>query len=165
MKRILIFFMILLLIPLYGCQSDGVEPDYPVTVYYKLAQPTHGSENSVIASTVIEGKDFENDYFTLLSRYLKGSTDPRFERTFPRGASLVSFKLDALTAKIVLRDQFSSLSGMDLTIACVCITRTVMEMTGCREVIIRTETTKLDGENSIALSADSYLLIDAVVGN
>lgn len=165
MKRILILLMILLLLPLYGCKSDTPEPEYPVTVYYKLAQPTHGSENSVIASTTIEGEGFENDYFTLLSRYLKGTTDPRFDRTFPRGASLVSFKLDALTAKIVLRDQFSSLSGMDLTIACVCITRTVMEMTGCREVIIRTETTKLDGRNSIALSADSYLLIDSVSSN
>lgn len=162
MKQIFALCLILLLIPLAGCQDKTTQPEEPVTVYYKLATPTHGTENSVIAPTTIEGKGHEDDYFYLLSRYLKGSGDPLFARTFPRGTTLVSFKLDALTAKIVLSDRFSSLSGMDLTIACVCITRTVMEMTGCQEVIISANTTKLDGEKYITLSADSYLLIDNV---
>ena len=165
MKRIFILCLILLMLPLAGCQKNTTEAEYPVTVYYKRTQPTHGAADSVIAATTIEGKNHENDYSYLLSRYLKGSSDPLFARTFPRGTTLVSFKLDALTAKIVLGDHFSSLSGMDLTIACVCLTRTVMELTGCQEVIISAETTKLNGENFITLSADSYLLIDSVGSN
>ena len=165
MKRILTFCLILLLIPLGGCKNDNVEIEAPVTVYYKRAQPTHRTEDSVIAPTTIEGKDYEDDHFYLLSKYLKGSTDPSFARTFPRGTTLVSFKQEALTAKIVLSDRFSSLSGMDLTIACVCITRTVMAMTGCQEVIISAQSAKLNGENFITISADSYLLIDSVGSN
>lgn len=164
MKRIFILFLILPLL-LAGCNREEIQAEHPITVYYKLEQPTHGTADSVIAATVIEGKGHENDYSYLLSRYLKGSDDPLFARTFPRGTTLVSFKLDALTAKIVLGDRFSSLSGMDLTIACVCITRTVMELTGCQEVIIRAQTTKLNGENFITLSADSYLLIDTAGAN
>lgn len=165
MKRILILCLILLLVPLAGCQEDISQLESPITVYYKRAQPTHGTEDSVIVSTAIEGKNHENDYLYLLSLYLKGSDDPLFAATFPPDTTLVSFKLDALTAKIVLGDRFSSLSGMDLTIACVCIARTVMELTGCQEVIISAETTKLDGQNFITLSADSYLLIDTVGTN
>ena len=166
MKRILIFLLILLLLPLWGCREvpEEVEIEKPVSVYYKLANPTHGTEDSVIAATSIESKDHEADYFYLISLYLKGTADPNFERTFPRGTTLISFKQDALTGKIVLSDRFASLSGIDLTIACVCITRTVMELTGCREVIISTNTAKLNGERYITLSADSYLLLDSVSG-
>lgn len=160
MKRILILFLTLLLIPLAGCQKDTTQLEYPVTVYYKRAEPTHGTADSVIASTTIEGKGHEKDYSYLLSRYLKGSDDPHFARTFPRGTTLVSFKLDALTAKIVLGYYFSSLSEMDLTIACVCLARTIMELTGCQEVIISAENTQLNGQNFIILSADSYVLTD-----
>lgn len=162
MKRLIILCLVLLLIPLAGCQKDTTQFEHPVTVYYRRAEPTHGAANSVIASTMIEGTGHENDYSYLLSRYLKGSDDPLFARTFPRGTTLVSFKLDALTAKIVLGYHFSSLSEMDLTIACVCLTRTVMELTGCQEVIISAESTKLNGQNFIILSADSYLLLDTV---
>ena len=163
MKRILILILVLLLIPMTGCQrSSTQEVETPVTLYYKRAQPTHGAADSVIAATVIEGKGHEDDYYYLLSWYLKGSDDPLFARTFPRGTTLISFKPDAFTAKIVLGDRISSLTGMDLTIACVCLTRTVVEMTGCQEVIISANTTKLNGEKYITLSADSYLLIDSV---
>ena len=162
MKRILILFLTVLFIPLAGCQKESVQLEHPVTVYYKRAEPTHGTADSVIASTMIEGKGHENDYDYLLSRYLKGSDNPLFTRTFPRGTTLVSFKVDALTAKIVLGYYFSSLSDMDLTIACVCLARTVMELTGCQEVIISAENTQLNGQNFIVLSADSYLLIDTV---
>jgi len=162
MKRILILFLVLLLVPLTGCQNQSSQLEHPVTVYYKRAEPTHGTADSVIASTWMEGKDHEKDYSHLISQYLKGANEPNFAPTFPRGTTLVSLKLDALTAKIVLDDHFSSLSGMDLTIACVCLARTVMELTGCQEVIISAKTTKLNGENFIILSADSYLLTDTV---
>lgn len=164
MKRMITLFLILLLmLPLAGCQEETTtQPEHPITVYYKRTEPTHGTADSVIAPTTIEGKGHEKDYSYLLTRYLKGAGDPQLSRTFPRGTTLVSFKLDALTAKIVLGDRFSSLSGMDLTIACVCLTRTVMELTGCQEVIISAENTKLNGQNFIILSGDSYLLTDTV---
>lgn len=161
MKRVFVLILALLLLPLWGCKENSSQAEQPVTVYYKLAEPVHGTQDSVIAPTVMESKNYEDDYDYLLSKYLKGTEDPQFARTFPRSTTLVSFKTDALTAKIVLSDRFASLSGIDLTIACVCLTRTVMELTGCQEVIISAQTAKLDGEKYITLSADSYLLIDA----
>jgi len=71
--------------------------------------------------------------------------------------------LDGLTAKIVLCDEFATLKGLDLTIACACLSRTVIALTGCHEVIISAESMQLDGKNFITLSRDSYLLLDTEV--
>ena len=51
-------------------------------------------------------------------------------------------------------------SGMDLTIALTCLTKTIMSLTGCQEIILSASGTLLNGESFITLNQDSFLLID-----
>ena len=49
---------------------------------------------------------------------------------------------------------------MELTIALTCLTRTVVSLTNCQEVIISAATVQLDGQNYITLTPDSFLFLD-----
>lgn len=143
-----------------GCAREEAPPENSVTVYYKRDNPTFGTSDGVIAATYLDAAGREQDHAYLLSKYFRTTPGEGFASTFPKGLFLVSFKLEGLTAKVVLSDRIADLSGMDLTIALTCLTQTVMSLTGCQEVIISAESTQLDGQNFITLSRDSYLLAD-----
>lgn len=161
MKRILfVFLMMAALLVCTGCQVSPNAPQNSVTVYYKAASISYGSQDGVIAPYHLDATDHENDHSYLLNAYLSQQVHGSFASTFPAGTCLVSLDLNGLTAKVVLSDQFAGLKGLDLTIACICLTRTIITLTDCHEVIISAETAQLDGHNFITLNRDSYLLID-----
>ena len=70
------------------------------------------------------------------------------------------FEVEALTAKVVLNSQMATFTGMDMTIALTCLTKTVLSMTDCQEVIFSAEDTLLHGEKFVTLIADSFLSVD-----
>ena len=61
---------------------------------------------------------------------------------------------------IVLSDFFSALTGMDLTLACACLTLTACELTGAKGITVSTETTLLDGNRSVSMTVEEVLLLD-----
>lgn len=143
-----------------SCTKEAEKPLSSVTVYYKAAELTFGTAQSVIAPCHLDAAGHENDSAYLLNAYLSNTPSEAFASTFPAGTSLVSITQDALTAKVILCDEFAKLSGLDLSIACTCLTQTVISLTDCQEVIISAENAQLDGNNFITLSRDSYLLLD-----
>ena len=161
MKRLLCLTLVIATLFMFsGCQNDNKPPQSTVTVYYKAANITFLTQDGVVAPYDLDATGHETDNSFLLNAYLTGQVPDGFVATFPAGTTLKSLNLDGLTAKIVLDDAFATLKGLDLSIACACLTRTVISLTGCHEVIISAETTQLDGKNFITLTQDSYLLLD-----
>ena len=161
MKRILSFLLVFCCFTgILGCSADKQPPEDSVAVFYKKDKTTYGTSDGVIAATYIHTSGHEAEYAYLLNQYLKATPGEGFASTFPKGVSLIYFKLEGLTAKVILSDRIADLSGMELTIALTCLTQTVMSMTGCQEVIISASTKQLDGQNFVTLNRDSYLLID-----
>lgn len=164
MKRLFcILLSILTVISLTGCRTEADASESTITVYYKSANTSFGTQDGVIAPYKLDTTGHEEDHAYLINAYVSGKTPDDYAKTFPIGTRLISLNLDGLTAKIVLCDEFATLKGLDLTIACACLTRTVIALTDCHEVIISAETTQLDGQNFITLSRDSYLLLDTSV--
>ncbi|MBE6958466.1 MAG: hypothetical protein E7447_04875 [Ruminococcaceae bacterium] len=161
MKKLLCILLVLsCLLGLVACVQNK-EPDEPsVTVYYKRSVPTYGKADSIIAATQLLSSNRENDIPYLIRKYLATTPGDGYVSPFSQEVTLISFKLEGLTAKVVLSNELADLTGMDLTIALVCLTQTVMSLTGCEEVIISANTRRLDGQNYITLSRDSYLLVD-----
>lgn len=159
-KRLFILFLVMTLLLCVGCKQKTESPQDPVGVYYKRAQVSFGASDSVISLAYIDAAGRKTDIEYLLNLYLANETGEEHARTFPKGTTLISIKMDALTAKIVLSDSFADLTGIDLSIACACLTQTVISLTNCQEVIISANNAKLDGQNFITLSQDSYLLLD-----
>ena len=161
MKKLFCIFLVLsCLLGLTACMQSNEQPEPTVTVFYKRAVPTYGQPDSVIAATELLSSGRENDIPYIIRKYLASTPTDGFVSPFSKEINLISFKLEGLTAKVVLSNEIAELSGMELTIALTCLTQTVMSLTDCEEVIISANTRRLDGQNFITLSRDSYLLVD-----
>ena len=161
MRKLLCFALIFCcLFGICACADDNAVPEDSVTVYFKREKPVFGTADGMIAATYLYAEGHKQDHTYLLNKYFRTVPDAGLVSAFPSGLAIISFKLEGLTAKVVLTDCIADLSGMELTIALVCITQTVMSLTGCQEVIISAYSRQLDGQNFITLNRDSYLLLD-----
>lgn len=160
MRKIICILLVLCsFLCLFGCTPEP-PPEDSVEVYYKRAQVNYGTADGVIAPTYMSTAGHGGDYAYLLVKYFRTAPGEGFVTTYPGNLSVVSIDMAGLTAKIVLSDEITELTGMDLTIALTCLTQTLMSWTDCQEVIVSANTQQLDGQNFITLNRDSYLLID-----
>lgn len=160
MKKLLCIFLILCCIcTLVACAPEK-QPQDSYTVYYRRGTPAYGSADGVIGQTYLLTSGREDDIPYLLRKYLASTPEDGFVSPFTQDMTLVSFELDGPTAKVVLSNQIAELSGIQLTIALVCLSRTVISLTNCQEVIISANSVQLNGQNYITLTPDSYLLLD-----
>ena len=161
MKRVLCIFLCLCcFVGMVGCSAHRSTPKNTVAVYYKREKPVYGTADGVIAEVQLDSTDHENEYVYLLNQYLMSTPEDGLTLPFPKGVSLVGFKLEGLTAKVIFSNRLADLTGMNLTIALICLTQTIMSVTGCHEVIISAASMQLDGQNFVTLNRDSYLLLD-----
>ena len=161
MRKFLCFALIFCcLFGITACADDNTVPENAVTVYFKREKPVFGTADGVIGTAYLDAEGHMQDHVYLLNKYFRTVPGEGFVSTFPTGLAVLSLKLEGLTAKVVLTDCIADLSGMELTVALVCMTQTVMSLTGCQEVIISAYSRQLDGQNFITLNRDSYLLLD-----
>ena len=161
MRKILCFLLVICCFAgILGCTSDHDKPENSVSVFFKREKTVYGTADGVIGETYLDAAGRETDYAYLLNVYLQMTPGEGLSPTYPKGVAMMNFKLQGLTAKVVLSDPIAELTGMELTIALTCLTKTVMSITGCQEVIISATTKQLDGQNFVTLNKDSYLLLD-----
>lgn len=159
MKRFFcILLVFLLLLPLAACNQQEADIQDPVNFYYRKQDPAHS--DAAISRELGEAYGHREDYPYLIDQYLKGPTDEVLQRTFPTGISVVDLKIEGRSATLMLSDFFSTLSGLDLTLACACLTLTVCELTGTEQLTVRTQTTLLDGNKSITMAVKDIVLLD-----
>lgn len=156
MKRITAFLLCLLL--LAGCSNSG--PKIPGNFYYKRAETTYGTSNGVIAPEVREIDGLISDLSVLLSVYFAGPENKELESPFPKNTTVENWELKGTTLILTLSREFASLSGLDLTVACACITQTMLELTPAQTVVIETKHSPMDTNISVTMSAETLLLID-----
>ena len=160
MKRfLLILLSVLLLLTMFGCtQEEALEK--PVNFYYRRSNIEYKQEGGVIAAEQRESLGHETDVRYLLSEYLKGPASGGLQQVFPEGMTIVSMYYEDKNIKMTFSFHLAELTGMDLTIACACLTMTVMELTGAESVQIYAAGTLLDEYQSITMDKNSLLLLD-----
>lgn len=168
MKRVIAFLMcVFLMSSLWACASRKEELKDPVNFYYlKVQLPDeiyHGTAESVITPELREGYEIKNDISKLISRYFNGPITDLCHTPFPSGTKLVSWSIDGTALFLTLSDPFAQLSGMDLTLACACLTKTCLGFGDFDTVSIQTETQMLDGKSAVIMSEDSLLMLDETV--
>lgn len=160
MKRLIsILIAVCLIISMSSC-TQGDEIASPVHYYYLRTEFTYGASDSVIAAEVRESAGFENNYEALLDFYLSGPVNTEFLSPFPASTKLHSLSWENGVLCLTLSDSFAQLTGLDLSLACACLGKTCMELTGAEEVVLRAQTQQLDGEDTIIITADSFVLLD-----
>lgn len=165
MRRLTAILLLLLLLPgLCACAQEE-ELIAPVSFHY-LRSPLpngeilHGTADSVIAPEIREGNGYLDDPVYLLELYLLGPLDRDYRSPYPVGTYLEEFSVENGAVSITLSDNFGELTGIDLTLACGCLTMTVMDLVEAESVTIRAEDTLLDGKEFITMDRSNMLLVD-----
>ena len=159
-KLFSIILTVVLLLCLTACSSLTNTVQDPVNFYYRYASMNYGANPDVIGAEVYEANGHRLDFEYLLSAYFMGPESYDFYTPFPENTALKSFDLHDGTAFVQLSSPFSALSGLNLTLACACITMTVCEMTGAQQVTISVADSLLDGKPQITLTPEDFLLLD-----
>lgn len=162
MKKLIIFFLTAAIIcALFGCgQNPESELILPVAFYYHSDLDEKENFNEVFVSELREGSNFQNDPLALINLYLAGPNSERLINPFPSDLSAHKLETKDNTASIVLSTQITKLSGIDLTMACSCLTLTLFELTECTSVEISVEGQLLSGQQSILIHHDDLIFAD-----
>lgn len=161
MKRLISMFLIVALCFCFpACSQEAAKIQTPVNFYFRRAELTFGGDTGVICAQQAESEGHEDDLSWLLRSYFETVPDEGLTSPFPIGTTLISITIDERNADVILSDILGLKQGMDLTIACACITMTVLDLTDVETVTIRTHGAKLGGAEQIVMDRSCLLLID-----
>ena len=164
MKRLTCFVLAAVAIfSLSACNQSNVDFENPVNFYYiyPTEQISFNSSEGVIGYEIREAKSFVDNLQKLLDIYLKGPESNTMQSPFPANVHIDTIELQDNVLLITLSPEFTKLTGLDLTIACACLSMTVLELVECDAVKINVFDELLDGNNSITMTRESILLLDA----
>lgn len=155
-----VFCLILAALLLAGCVPKNEKMKEPVTFYYCKQGITYTGSEDVISKEIREGSGLAGDLSSLLDLYLTGPVNDQLYSTIPQGTQVKAADLRNGICYLVLSESFNSLSGMDLTLACVCLTMTILNLTEADTVNISAESGLLDGKLSITITESDILMLD-----
>ncbi|MBE6944556.1 MAG: hypothetical protein E7459_00520 [Ruminococcaceae bacterium] len=162
MNRIVVFLLMLSVFFVGGCVRNPAESDMeaPIRFYYKVTDEGYGTVGRAIDFELYDAEGHEDDFDRILDAYFLGPQQEGLVAPFPKATNLRVAWLDGETMHIDLSDSFGALSGIDLTLACSCITMTCLQFPGVETVTIRSLGKLLDGKDTITMRADSLILDD-----
>ena len=162
MKRIatLLFLSLLMVSSFSACQNSKSDMQKPVAFYYCNNLDSKEDFEHVFVAELHEGYGYEDNKPALLSLYLAGPENERYVSPFPVGMRLISVQKEDATVQIVLSDEIGTLTGLDLILACTCLSKTVFDLYPCDRVSISAETVQLDSQDVITMHRDSSVFTD-----
>ena len=161
MKRCLAALLLIIsLFFLFACSSENI--DTPVSFYYTRKDFTYSSLDDVVVQEVRDGTHI-TDLRDLLTLYLNGPQEQYLESPYPSGTKLISSAKAENALIITLSNEFASLTGIKLTLACCCLAKTVMDFSAETAIQIQTESGSLDGESSLIIYPDTMVLFDTIL--
>ena len=153
MKRFI--FLLLVLSLTLCCMGCRTETESQYAFYYLRTDNTiaYGQDDSLIAPS-FQDLDSDVDLETILQLYLDGHLGENMRSPFPRGTYLLSVSTEADTLKLILSREFSTLDGIQLTLAGACLTATCRDLAGVDQIQIRS------GEKIYDFDINSFIFLD-----
>ena len=157
-KRLLAAFIIILFM-VSGCGTSARYTN--IAFYYSYNEMSFGSDDQAIGyeERIIHADSL--DYDVIMAEYLEGPQSADLKSPFPKDTEIISIIVDQQIAYIVMSDNFSDLTGIELTLACACISLTTEKITGCAQVQISTENTMLDNRKTITINTNELSFLEA----
>ena len=159
-RHFCILLILLFIISLCSCKQSKDSIQTPVSFYYCNSTVEYNAETAVISAEVRDSSDYVQDLKGLLNLYFQGPVSHAHQSPFPPGVQVSSLDEADGVIHIVLNAPFASLKGLDLTVACACLSKTVIGFTGCKSVEISVKDLTIVGSASITMDTQSLLLID-----
>ena len=159
--RISIILIVSILLCLCSCANDTRPAKVPVNFYYLAKDVSYNGKSEILLPEEREGAGHEADIEGLLNQYLKGPVSDTLRSPFPAHVSVNRYATTANMVVLELSSEFAQLTGIDLTIACSCITRTLFDLTQLERVMISVTDAQLDGQASITFDLNDIYFVDA----
>lgn len=161
MKKLLLLLIVCLLC---GCANTNSGPQKPISFFYITRTADYEPGQTLIRQKTVDATDLGASSEDILRAYLQGPVDdPELETPFPAGTELVSTRQSGDVLIVTLSSQFAQLSGIHLSVACACITKTCLPLFDAQIIRIRAYGNTLDGAEYIEMDAESVLLLDIVI--
>lgn len=159
MKAKRLFSLILCVILLSGCSGKfGIET---INFYYPKDDISFTSSAGVIDYESEANASDSIGLMDVMERYLEGPFSSSLRSPFPEDLKIVKAEQTEDSVILVFSRELGSMYGMDLTLACACITKTCLELTGAKSVTIQAQGTTLDGAEQITMDAESLILLSS----
>lgn len=146
---------------LTSCQKEAPPPQGPA--FYYCAKQIQYSMDSVTIQAEYRQNAASDSLQQMLVKYFAGPSSEELRSPFPTGMKLVEVIQDGDTVYLTVSDALSTISGLELTLACGCISMTCMDFTGAQKVVISVCDGLLGGQKSITMEANTLLLLDTVL--
>lgn len=154
MKHVSIISLLLVIaLVLPACSYEATEDEN--CFYYLNPSVELEQAETVICATACSA---EGSLTQLLEAYLEGPRDDSLISPFPDGTSLVHIAQEGESLSVILSDELAQITGIELTLACVCFAKTAISLTRVSHVEIRAESALLDGKSSVTINADALIL-------
>lgn len=162
MKRFICIFIIAATLFLFcGCNtSDNSQFSNSVNFYYCNESISYTSSSGVISSELREAEGYTDSLEHLLALYFKGPVTLGFVSPFPQGLQIESITESGNRIQITLSSDFSELTGIDMTLACACLAKTIRELAEAEFIVISYDNTSTGKRQAITLGPNSFLLVD-----
>ena len=158
MKRIAyVLAVCLLLFSFAGCKQNNSDIQKPAEFYYCRIEAEFHHENGVISSEIRDISGLSDDLTELMNYYLKGPQSDSLASPFLNGSSIENATVANGKATINLGRQFSLLKDYDLSLACICIAKTIFSVTDAETVILKANSAFHDGSLYKAFSKTSFM--------
>lgn len=161
MKKICFLLCCVLILQLL-CGCSGKKDDFkePVLFYYCNKDIYYNSDTGVISPETREGASYHGNLTSFVRAYLLGPSSTDLQQFIPADVRLLSCQEDGNTVSLVMSNQMTQLSGVDLSMACSALLLTVNGYSGAQILRLSAEDGQLDGKNEIVLSMDDIVLMD-----
>ncbi len=153
MKRLICGALLCLLLAGCGGYTEGLRN--PVTFFYVRADYAQDM-SSPIGSEQREAAGHQGDLQYLLSLYLMGPYQEALAAAFPMGTKALSLKIEDSALDLKLSDTEDLLSDAEYSLACLCLSRTLLGLTDAQSITISS------GERSITMTRDNVSTNDAL---
>lgn len=158
MKRMICLLLSgVLLLVCCGCAKKTPVQQDGIVFYYPNAQLTFQPGSSIYGSEVRSLATPDN-WAQVLNIYFLGPEGEHLTSPFPSGLTVKKTIMTKDTIYITVSDHLTELSGLDMTIACSCLTLTAMALSGVERVVINAENALLDGQKKISMDKNNLLL-------
>ena len=162
-KRLLVLLCGVLLLGLPACADQSTKESAPPEGAYRVYYAVSDQQRCSAAVDYEYRTPPENalPIPALMNLLLAGPEDPGLTSPFPAGVRLLSWHLDEGQLHLDLSEQYSGLSGVNLTVADYCIALTMCRLEGVESVYVTADGEEIPFRHSQQLRADDVILSGA----
>jgi len=161
MKQIIsIMLLAVLLFSLAACTQEP--QGNTILLYYPRSNITYGDSDSVLYPERRNAALYNGSFENFLSAYMKGPVSAELYNPFPEDLALVIYAITNGELTLTFNDALTTLSDLELILACSCLAKTVLPLTDATKVHIRCNNASLLKKDFITLDETGILTIDTI---